>query len=60
MKISRLLTGKSTGLIKLKSDNVDGKVNFYNLDFEFIKVDPSKLEVVDKVVLHNFKIKPSK
>lgn len=58
MKISRLLTGKSTGLIKLKSDNVDGKVDFYNLDFEFIKVDPSKLEVVDKVVLHNFKIKP--
>ena len=30
----------------------------FNLDFEFIKVDSSKLELVEQVVLHQFKIKP--
>jgi len=58
MKISRLLTGKATGLIKLKSSNIDGRLDFYNLDFKFIKIDPSKLETVERVILHDFKIKP--
>lgn len=58
MRISRLLTGKATGLIKLKSDIIDGKLDFYNLDFEFIRIDSSKLEMVERVILHDFKIKP--
>src|SRR6056300_532305 len=58
MRISHLLHGKATGLIKLKGSLIDGKNDFYQLNFEHIKVNKSSIERVDNIFLDEFKIKP--
>ena len=58
MKITNLLHGKATGLIRLKGSLIDGKNDFYQLDFEHIKVNESKIEKVDELLLDEFRLKP--
>jgi len=58
MRISHLLHGKATGLIRLKGSLIDGKNDFYQLNFEHIKVNKSSIERVDDIFLDEFKIKP--
>lgn len=58
MKINHLFYGKAHGLIKLEGSLIDGKNDFYDLNFEHIKVEDVKIEKVEKVNLNEFKLKP--